>query len=244
MDPYKFNYFMAIFNYWPIHHDFTVVNVSLASWCFTRKDVSYSAINLQDHRTYSLTKSTKKSVANSSIIFGNINGFLVVMILYPQSFPCNFYDSSFADWPVIYLQVAYIVEYAFLRGRGRRHFHNRQYEAFNTKWWAVLSTDKCCQVTSLWLEKTDLHVLLKAWYCLRSLLGYAGRAIFQGIIFLAKIPEPGKKLAISSQTGYNFCDDFLKFWKILKRIFLRKPFVGYFPSNTKVRTVKQLQGVP
>ena len=39
----------------------------------------------------------------------------------------------------------------------------------STTWWSVLSTDKCCQVTDLLIERTDHHVLLKASSCLRSL---------------------------------------------------------------------------
>ena len=41
-------------------------------------------------------------------------------------------------------------------------------DAFNTTWPPVLSVDKCCQVTSSSIERTDHHVLLKASSCLRS----------------------------------------------------------------------------
>ena len=49
------------------------------------------------------------------------------------------------------------------------NFGNRdlkQDHAFNTTWPPVLSIDKCCQVTSLSIERTDHHVLLKASPCL------------------------------------------------------------------------------
>ena len=46
--------------------------------------------------------------------------------------------------------------------------HLKQDDAFNTTWWPVLSIDKCCQVTSFSIERTDHHVLLKASCCLRS----------------------------------------------------------------------------
>ena len=45
----------------------------------------------------------------------------------------------------------------------------KQYDALNTTWWLVISIQKCCQVTSLSIERTDYHVLLKALCCLRSL---------------------------------------------------------------------------
>ena len=53
----------------------------------------------------------------------------------------------------------------------------KQGDAFNTMWWPVLSIDKCCQVTSLSIERTDHHVLLKALSCLRSLLGTSSKTI-------------------------------------------------------------------
>ena len=43
-------------------------------------------------------------------------------------------------------------------------------DAFNTTWPPILSIDKCCQVTSLSIERTDHHVLLKVSSCLRCLL--------------------------------------------------------------------------
>ena len=43
-------------------------------------------------------------------------------------------------------------------------------DAFNTTWPPALSIDKCCQVTSLSIERTDHHVLLKASSCLRCLI--------------------------------------------------------------------------
>ena len=43
----------------------------------------------------------------------------------------------------------------------------KQHDTFNT---SVLPSAKCCQVTSLWIERTDNHVLLMASRCLRSLL--------------------------------------------------------------------------
>ena len=46
---------------------------------------------------YSL--SGEKSWENNSIVLGNIKSFVVVMIFYPQSFPCNFYNGmSLANW--------------------------------------------------------------------------------------------------------------------------------------------------
>ena len=47
-------------------------------------------------------------------------------------------------------------------------------DAFNKTWLPVLSIDKCCQVTSLSIERTDHHVLLKASYCLRCVLRTLG----------------------------------------------------------------------
>ena len=52
--------------------------------------------------------------------------------------------------------------------------HNRDLkhdDAFITTRPPVLSIDKCCQVTSLSIEGTDHHVLLKASSCLRCLIG-------------------------------------------------------------------------
>ena len=43
-------------------------------------------------------------------------------------------------------------------------------DAFNTMWPPILSIDKCCQVTSLSIERADHHVLLKASSCLRCLI--------------------------------------------------------------------------
>ena len=43
-------------------------------------------------------------------------------------------------------------------------------DAFNTTWPPIFSIDKCCQITSLSIERTDHHVLLKASSCLRCLL--------------------------------------------------------------------------
>ena len=48
-------------------------------------------------------------------------------------------------------------------------------DAFNTTWPPGLSIDKCCQVTSLSIERTDHHVPLKASSCLRRLILTAGR---------------------------------------------------------------------
>ena len=45
-------------------------------------------------------------------------------------------------------------------------------DAFNTTWPPVLSVDKCCQVTSLSIERADNHVLLKALSCLRCLMPF------------------------------------------------------------------------
>ena len=56
------------------------------------------------------------------------------------------------------------------RGHRLRIRHLKQDDAFNTTWPPVLSIDKCCQVISLSIERTDHHVLLKASCCLRSLL--------------------------------------------------------------------------
>ena len=42
-------------------------------------------------------------------------------------------------------------------------------DAFSTTWPPILSIDKCCQVTSLSIERADHHVLLKASSCLRCL---------------------------------------------------------------------------
>ena len=38
----------------------------------------------------------------------------------------------------------------------------KQDDSFNTTWWPVVSTDKCCQVTSLSIEIIYQRVLLKA----------------------------------------------------------------------------------
>ena len=48
-------------------------------------------------------------------------------------------------------------------------------DAFNTTWPPILSIAKCCQVTSLSIERTDHHVLLKASSCLRCLTIRLGR---------------------------------------------------------------------
>ena len=53
--------------------------------------------------------------------------------------------------------------------------HLNQDDACSTTWWPVLSTDKCCQVTSSSIERTDHHILLKASCCLRSLIYDFGR---------------------------------------------------------------------
>ena len=52
--------------------------------------------------------------------------------------------------------------------RGSRHLKHD--DAFNRRWPPILSIDKCCQVTSLSIERTDHHVLLKTSSCLRCLV--------------------------------------------------------------------------
>ena len=48
--------------------------------------------------------------------------------------------------------------------------HLKHDDAFNRTWPPILSIDKCCQVTSLSIERTDHHVLFKASSCLRCLV--------------------------------------------------------------------------
>ena len=55
-------------------------------------------------------------------------------------------------------------------------------DAFSMTWPPVLLIDKCCQVTSLSIERTDHHVLLKASSCLRCLI-FEGRNRPQQIIY-------------------------------------------------------------
>ena len=64
----------------------------------------------------------------------------------------------------------------------------KQDDAFNRMWWPVLSTDKCCQMTSLSVEITDNNVLLKLSCCLRSLL-----RVSSGISILY---DTGRKLQV------------------------------------------------
>ena len=55
-------------------------------------------------------------------------------------------------------------------------------DAFNTTWPPALSIDKCCQVTSLSIERTDHHVLLKASSCLRCLISKEESYLLNGDI--------------------------------------------------------------
>ena len=52
----------------------------------------------------------------------------------------------------------------------------KQDDNFNRTWWPNPSVDKCCQVTSLSIERTNHQVLLKALCCLRYLLSRSRRA--------------------------------------------------------------------
>ena len=51
----------------------------------------------------------------------------------------------------------------------------KQDDAFSTTWWPVPSIGKCCQATSLSIQRTYHHVLLKQSCCLRSLLSARGK---------------------------------------------------------------------
>ena len=58
--------------------------------------------------------------------------------------------------------------------------HLKHDDAFNRTWPPILlSIDKCCQVTSLSIERTDHHVLLKASSCLRCLMLFAERQLME-----------------------------------------------------------------
>ena len=61
-----------------------------------------------------------------------------------------------------------------------------------------------------------------------SILGYTWCAVFQGITFQWKFLNRVNKFAINSQNEYNFYDDFLKFWNIIRRIFLHEHFQLFF----------------
>ena len=67
--------------------------------------------------------------------------------------------------------------------------------------------------------KTKIYNVALSW----ELLYWAARDVpFFRVYFFSENPKPCQKFAINSQTEYNFYDDFLKFWKVLRIIVLCK----------------------
>ena len=55
--------------------------------------------NLRGRRTYPVTMLGKNPEQIQTLFLGNISGFPVAVIFYPQALPCKFYIvASYADW--------------------------------------------------------------------------------------------------------------------------------------------------
>ena len=77
--------------------------------------------------------------------------------------------------------------------------------AFNATWPPVRSIDKCCQVTSLSVERTDYHILLKASSCLMSLLSLRSVALAPLSERSGGLSFPEQKPQFSGSTSVEPC---------------------------------------